>query len=209
MLHYEAVRPDTLGLLKKLMAFNALDSFVLVGGTSLALQFGHRISEDIDMFSVAEFNEDILLNMIQEKFPNTNVGGTGIRTLNLMLDEVKVDLLRYNYPLLEEIIVEDGIRMMGKRDISAMKLSAISSRGAKKDYYDLYFLLQHYSIGEMLEFYQTKFNIQNIFHVVKSIDYFDDAEKSKDVEEIISVSWKEVKAYISKAKLEYEKLRFQ
>ena len=61
MLHYEAVKPDTLGVLKKLMAFKPLDSFALVGETSLALQLGHRISEDIDMFTITEFNEDILV----------------------------------------------------------------------------------------------------------------------------------------------------
>src|SRR5947207_12738724 len=108
MLQYEAVRPDTLGLLKKLMSFHPLNSFLLVGGTSLALQFGHRISEDIDMFSVVEFDENILLNMLQEEFPGINVGSTGIRTLNLMIDNIKVDLLRYNYPLLDGPLIEDN-----------------------------------------------------------------------------------------------------
>jgi hypothetical protein len=186
------------------MAFEPLGSFVLVGGTALALQLGHRISEDIDMFTRAGFDEDILLNIIQEHFRfQLNMNKKGIRTLNLIIDGVKTDLLCYNYPVIDDLIIEDGIRMMGKKDIAAMKLSAISSRGEKKDFYDLYFLLHYFTLQEMLGFYQQKFSIANTFHVIKSLDYFMDAESSKDVEMLHRIEWKEVKKYITERKNEF------
>ena len=206
MLHYEAVEPGTLGLLKNLMGFKPLNSFLLVGGTALALQLGHRKSEDIDLFTSQEFDEDILLNMIQEQFGfQVNLNKKSVRTLNLMIDCVKTDLIRYNYPLIDEVIIEDGIRMMGKKDIAAMKISAISSRGEKKDFYDLYFLLHDFTLQQILDFYQKKFSVSNVFHVIKSLDYFADADASKDVEMLDKIDWKVVKRFIAERKNEFAK----
>jgi predicted nucleotidyltransferase component of viral defense system len=178
------------------MNLKALDTFVLVGGTALALQLGHRLSDDLDMFSEKPFNEDSLLNLIQQNFENTNIIGRDVQTLNMAINNIKVDLIQYNYPLLEDIVVESGVRMMSTKDIAAMKLSSVSSRGVKKDFYDIYFLLQQYSLQQMLAFYQAKFKVNNVFHVLKSLDYFDDAEKSADVALLTDVSWEMVKKYI-------------
>jgi hypothetical protein len=177
------------------MAFKPLDNFLLVGGTALALQLGHRQSIDIDLFSTESFDEEILIQQLAENY-SIEYSNKGIRTLNLQLNGIKTDILGYKYPLIGTPVIEDGIRMMGRKDISAMKLGAISGRGKKKDFYDLFFLLKEFSISEMLSFYSQKFNVTNVFHIIKSIDYFVDAEIDADIKCLENISWKEVKKKI-------------
>ena len=84
--------------------------------------------------------------------------------------------MNYKYPLLTDFLVIDTIRMLSTKDIAAMKLNAIAGRGSKKDFIDLYFLLQEFSLTEILSFYEQKFNDCSIFLVQKSLTYFEDAD---------------------------------
>ena len=119
-----------------------------------------------------------------------------------------MDIVRYDYPWLDEEIITEGIRMATTKDIAAMKISAIGSRGAKKDFYDLYFLLDIYSIQEILSFFTQKYNISNIFHFVQSLVYFDDAEKTEQPKTYKPLSWGKVKARIIREiqNIDFEKL---
>ena len=79
------------------------------------------------------------------------------------------------YPLLDDCLVVDNIRMLSTKDIAAMKLSAIAGRGSKKDFIDLYFLLEKFSLAEILSFYTQKYHDGSAFMVQKSLTYFEDA----------------------------------
>lgn len=177
------------------MLLPALEGFHLVGGTALALQIGHRISIDLDLFSPQKFDSEELLGILSESY-TLGIDDKGIRTLNLRINDVKVDILHYPYPLIQEPLLVDGIRMVGRKDICAMKLAAIASRAAKKDFFDLFFLFREYQFPEMLEFYREKYNMDDIFHVLKSVAYFVDADESPDPNCLEEVSWEEVKAGI-------------
>ena len=144
MLKYETVYPGTLELLKKLMAHPALENFYLVGGTALSLHLGHRISVDLDLFTNSEFDTQDLVQQLENEISIEKVIGEAKNTLNLVIDNVEVDILRHNYPLIEPVSIIDDIRLLSDKDIAAMKLSAIARRGSKKDFYDVYFLLQKY-----------------------------------------------------------------
>lgn len=98
------------------------------------------------------------------------------QTLISTIDQVKVDFIKFHYPYIRPFVEIENIRMASLEDIAAMKLDAITGRGSKKDFYDLYFLLHHYSIDELFSFYTEKYPHQTTFHVVRSLTYFDDAE---------------------------------
>ncbi|MCF8256057.1 MAG: nucleotidyl transferase AbiEii/AbiGii toxin family protein [Flavobacteriales bacterium] len=192
MLRTETVEPGTLELLRSLMRLPELEGFLLVGGTSLSLQIGHRISIDLDLFSTAKFDAEAVLDALREHY-QVDIAEKGIKTLNLRVNDVKVDILHYPYPLLQAPVTVDGIRMIGRQDICAMKLSAISSRAAKKDFFDLFFLFREFQFAEMLDFYRQKFGTEDIFHVLKSVTYFVDADESPDPNCLENITWEQVK----------------
>ena len=108
------------------------------------------------------------------------------------------------YPWIDEGVIEDGIRMASPRDIAAMKVNAIMGRGSRKDFIDMYFLLQHYTLQDILGFYQQKYPENNIFRALMSLSYFTDAEGQMMPEMFVPVSWETMKEYI---KGEVEKIR--
>jgi predicted nucleotidyltransferase component of viral defense system len=199
MLQYQAVEPATLGLLKKLLIQPYLEKFYLVGGTALALHLGHRISVDIDLFTLEDFNPEEILTYLSSDF---NTIEPLIKTNNTLLAEVdgiRTDLIKFNYPF-QEVIEEDNIRLLSLEDIAPMKLDAITGRGKKKDFYDLFYLLQHFTLPEMLDLHKQKYQHSTIFHVIKSLTWFEDAEP--DAEPLVldkSISWQIVKNEISKS----------
>ncbi len=177
MLHKETVDGNTLELIEKLQSDIMLQDFVLVGGTALSLQIGHRLSIDIDFFSKEEFDPQELLEHLEQHY--------GFReqyrhksTLKGIVNGISVDLLRHNYDYVVPPKSVGGITMAGKQDIAAMKVNAITGDGTRvKDFIDIYFLLKDFSFADIIGFYKTKYNARNDFHAVKSLTYFDDIVK--------------------------------
>jgi hypothetical protein len=199
MLYYETVESITLGLLKNLMDKVYLKPFFLVGGTALALQIGQRKSDDLDLFSIDDFDPDILLENLKSNYDiveRAKSKGSLITEIN----GIKTDFIRFKYSLIKPLVVTDSIRYLALEDIAPMKLDAITGRGTKKDFYDIFFLLKYFTIGEMLNLYDKKYSHSTAFHVIKSLSYFDDAETQADpIVTDNSVTWNLVKKEISKA----------
>jgi predicted nucleotidyltransferase component of viral defense system len=175
MLQLQTVKPNTLELLRSFMQKEYLNSFVLVGGTALALQMGNRESIDLDLFSTDDFSSNEILSSLLNDYQiivNNQLTQTLISTIN----QVKVDFIKFHYPFIRPFVIIENVRMASIEDIAAMKLDAITGRGSKKDFYDLFFLLQHYSIDELFSFYSEKYPHQTTFHVIRSLSYFEDAE---------------------------------
>jgi len=210
MLQYRAVYSETLELLKILMKYDSLRQTFLVGGTALALQLGHRISVDIDLFSETDFDtneilselrQDLELQVIMQKEKNSLIINS--RKKNTNNEFVKVDFVKYAYPLLKELKNEDGIRLLSIEDIIPMKLSAIANRGAKKDFFDIYELMKTYSLSDMLELFSRKYPDIAHFHILKSLTYFDDAEEDFDPITLLNTDWEIVKQTIENKVNEY------
>jgi len=196
MLYTETVEPNTLGLLKDLSKETILKNFVLVGGTALALQIGHRKSIDLDFFSPNTFDSQVLLNKLQENFDIVPVNIDN-NTLIAEINGIKVDFIRFRYNFQKPYLIEDGLKILTPTDIAPMKIDAITGRGHKKDFFDLYFLLQYFSLDQILENYKTMFGHSIIFHVLKSLTYFEDAEINPDPILISDeINWKKVKTKI-------------
>jgi hypothetical protein len=176
-----------------------LQRFNLVGGTSLSLQIGHRISIDLDMFTTEPFDTNDLKSNLEDDFPAFQVILESPNTLITNINNIKVDFIRFKYGFAYPILFEDQIRLAHINDIASMKLDAITGRGKKKDFFDLYFLLKRYSLNELLTLYQEKYQHSTIFHVVKSISYFDEAEAEPDPIIIDKrVTWMKVKKALAK-----------
>jgi hypothetical protein len=196
MLQTETVEPDTLGLLKRLSRETALAHFVLVGGTALALQIGHRKSIDLDFFCPEPFDAHKLLSNLQDKYEIIAIN-IDDNTLIAEVNGVKVDFIRFRYPFKKPYLIEDGITLLDINDIAPMKIDAITGRGHKKDFFDLYFLLKHFSLADILDKYKTMFGHSIIFHVLKSLTYFDDAELNPNPLTMDkSISWPIIKKKI-------------
>lgn len=198
MLQTKAVEHLTLELLKKLMQKDYLDNFVLVGGTALALQLGHRRSIDLDFFTIHDFQSETLVQNLKKEFV-LEIRLQLPQTLITELNKIKVDFVRFNYPFIRPVLNSDGIRLLDIEDIAAMKLDAITGRGNKKDFYDLYYLLQKYDLNKLLDFYQEKYTHNTTFHVVRSLTYFEDAENQPDPNVFDrQITWDKIKSKIIK-----------
>ncbi|MCF8248072.1 MAG: nucleotidyl transferase AbiEii/AbiGii toxin family protein [Saprospiraceae bacterium] len=196
MLHFQTVEPATLELLKELQSSPFLEKFYLVGGTAIALHLGHRMSIDLDLFSFEDFDSSELYEKLRDKYQTVEDVITSDATLLCFINKIKTDFIRYKYPPSSPAIIEEGIRLLALDDLVSMKLSAIAGRGKKKDFYDIYFLLRHYTIPQMIELYEAKFEAASVFHLLKSLVYFEDAEP--DAEPILfeKITWATVKKAI-------------
>ena len=193
--YLETVESSTLELLKKLQRLPVLEQTRLVGGTALALQLGHRKSIDLDFFGTVDCEAEYLRESI-----------AGIASLTILkesphihiyiVDGIKVDIVNYKYPWLDDVVLEQGLRLASVSDIAAMKITAIIGRGTKKDFIDIAFLLHHFSLEEILHFYAAKYNDSSVFMAMKSLAYFDDAEADPMPDMFVNQSWQQVKAYI-------------
>ncbi|MCK9400284.1 MAG: nucleotidyl transferase AbiEii/AbiGii toxin family protein [Bacteroidales bacterium] len=207
MLHTEAVDASILELLKLLQSKEYLKGFYLAGGTALALYFGHRNSVDIDLFSNFNFDSAGILENINQDFqfqlfnsaPNTLTGSIG---------KIKVDIIAHRYPYIKDPNIHNDISILAEQDIVAMKLNAISTSGQRvKDFIDIYYLLDKFDLAEMLSYYKAKYNQQNETHVLKSLIYFDDVDRSdwpiliKDPQ----LKWSEIRKRIEKVVMLYTK----
>ncbi|WP_276977366.1 nucleotidyl transferase AbiEii/AbiGii toxin family protein [Flavobacterium filum] len=174
------VHPNTFNLIQELQSLDFLKGFYLVGGTALALKIGHRNSIDIDLFNQDEFNDNELLENLLEKF-DLNLIYNRKNTIVCSINEVKTDFIRHNYPLINNPITEEGITYLSLEDICAMKLHAIQNSGKRlKDFIDIYFLLEHFSLNQMLGFYEIKYKYSNKLIALRAINYFDDIDPSID-----------------------------
>lgn len=180
-----------------------LADIYMAGGTALALQIGHRFSYDFDFFTPKEFDENMMVQRIKELMPEFELERKEWRTILGYIKESRFSLFFYSYPLLFKTNNFLGADVADIRDIAAMKIAAISDRGIKKDFIDLFFIIKKekiLSLEKALELYDKKFETlkQNKLHILKSLQYFVDAEESEMPKMIKPVSWPEVKSFFKK-----------
>lgn len=202
MLHYETVEPNTLELLKKLQALPVLRNTRLVGGTSLALQLGHRKSVDLDLFGNIDCDQQELLDALHTCGTVTQLkASTNINIF--VINGVKVDVVNYTFPWLEDAIVEDGIVLAKLQDIAAMKVNAVIGRGTRKDFIDLAYIMKSYTLPQVLHFYFAKYPEASMFLAAKSMAYFADADMDPMPYMFTKETWNDIKTNISKQYEEY------
>lgn len=198
--HWEAVTPDIRNLLPLLGRAADLEPFYLAGGTALALRIGHRISVDLDFFGMVEDFDAEWQRRIGEqlatKFRVHRENYTPFG-LNMVVEGVYVGLLTYGYAMLDPLDTVADIKVAGFADIGWMKLEAIVDRGARKDFYDLYFIAQHVSLDMLFERRSEKYPYWQNFaaNVLSAMTDFDIADTQEDPNLLVPITWPQVKEF--------------
>lgn len=200
MLYFNTISHELHRLLNAIQ--RDFENLPLVGVTGLALHYGHRESIDLDFFGEMTYETEEIVDKIK------NYGELQIlkRSQNInvfQINDIKVDFVNYNYKWLEKPIQDSGITLATDKDIAAMKIAAITGRGSKKDFIDLYFLLNHYTLTEMLTMYEAKYPDASMFLALKSLTFFEDAEIEPMPKMLVQVSWEEVKEQIQQEVRQY------
>lgn len=197
-MHIESIDKKTIRVLEEIKKSGIARDFYLAGGTGLAMQLGHRLSVDLDWFSTKAFSA-VKLKKELSHLGKLKITGEEPGTLHGVLDGVKISFFRYEYKPLFSFVDGGGIKIADARDIAAMKLDTISSRGSKKDFIDLYFLLQEYSLDDVIGFFEKKYHAikYNKIHILKSLTYFENAESEPMPIMLKRVGWNNVKKVIT------------
>jgi len=194
--HRRVIPASTEASLCALRDARLLDRFYLAGGTGLALQFGHRLSLDLDFFAKEQFDEEMLLQRVQA-LDGFALVAKAPYTLHATVQETKVSFLGYAYPVLFPTNPFLEVAVADPRDIACMKVSAVAGRGTKRDFVDLYLCAKQYGLKEILRLFDQKFAQTHYsrIHILKSLTFFSDAEKDPMPHMLVPLDWDTVKQF--------------
>ncbi len=187
---------DALAVLGK---SGAVGDAYLAGGSALALQLGHRRSEDLDFFSSRKFSPDALAGTLSQLGTFEKTFAKGITLLG-EFNGIKFSYFQYQYPLVTATTTYSAVAIAQPGDIAAMKLGAIMDRGKKRDFVDL-FVLAHRGLPfeAMFTLYDKKYHAleNNVFSLLRAMNYFDEADTTDMPEMLIPLSWDEIKKFFT------------
>ena len=194
-MHPKVLSPGAWKTVRKLAVDGWLDSWTLAGGTGLALQLGHRYSEDLDLFGPEPFDPERLAHGLTA-IGDVRVQDRSMDTLHLELDGLRISYLRAERPLLFTGTPYRGLSVADPRDVAVMKVIAIGGRGSRKDFVDLYFYLRTGgTLNGVFALVERRFRglDYNEYHLLKSLVFFQDAEEEPMPKMIRPVEWERVK----------------
>ena len=203
MLRKETISPDCLILLQELMTLPELQTFRLAGGTALSLQYGHRISVDLDMFTDHSFDLAELEVALRERYPTFIKDFSNRLGFSGYINGVKADFVNWSVPFMRPVIEIDNIRLTSPEEIAAMKLETVSSRQMKKDYYDIYELLKWYSLAQLFDFYKERYPYNNAKTPIEFLIAAHLADESPEPEMLNTTDWATVKTTIQDSARDY------
>ncbi len=199
-------------VLEKIAPVIRNEKFYLAGGTGLALQIGHRLSEDMDFFKGAYFNERVLLSELRSIVDSCEEILVEKQTVWTLLNGVRCSFFFYEVPLVFTPIEFEGMEIARWEDILAEKFKTISQRGSKKDFYDVFLVTgaKSLTIEEAVGYLRKRFESTglNTYHILRSLTYFEDADGEPDpvLAEGYQYSWEEVKSFFLQNIKEFERV---
>jgi len=197
-MHPKVLEPAGWKVVRSLTKLGIIDGWVLAGGTALALQLGHRRSDDLDFLTADSFEVDHLLQDLTE-IGKVTVHDRGRGTLHTTIESVRVSFLDAQAPFLFPGTPYRGLLLADPRDIAVMKLVAVGGRGSRKDFVDLYFYLRSGGdFAQAMIWLENRF-IQvdyNSYQILKSLTWFEEAEQEPMPRMIRDVSWPQIKKTI-------------
>lgn len=175
--------------------------FYLAGGTSLALQIKHRTSLDFDFCTPKEFYPSKLKDEFNERLKGVKEIHIAKDTLILEIEGVIVSFFAYPYKMLEPYVQLGEVKLASLKDIAAMKIVAIAQRGRRRDFIDMYFLINIFGLKEIINSAKQKYPKLNIYTVLQGLTYFKDADEDSEEKRLRlfeEVNWRKVKNDIIK-----------
>jgi hypothetical protein len=198
--HPEVLNPLQKKILQQLGPILMRQHYYLGGGTTIAIYLGHRHSVDLDWFTEEGITDPMrLAQNIRDKGIPFVTGQIERGTLHGTISGVRISFLEYKYPLLKPLIIwqKAACQLATLEDLACMKLSALTQRGSKKDFVDIYALgLRYFSLRDMLRLYQKKFSVEDMGHVLYGLSYFDDADKERLPKMFWDTDWRTIKKTI-------------
>ncbi len=186
--------------MKSLSRFIQSHGFYLAGGTAVAIRLGHRRSIDLDYFCTDDFDEHALAKELRTKF-GVNVQSLSKNTINCTLNRVSISFMTFRHEPLGESELWAPFRtpIASEADLITMKLNAIVNRGLKKDFIDLYALLESgWTLKESISLFQSRFGLSGAGHLFRALTYFDEANREPTPKAIWQIDWRVVKSTIRK-----------
>ena len=203
MLYWNTVNESLKDVLLLLMESPMFNQFRLVGGTSLSLQLGHRMSVDIDLFTDAPYNSidfDQIDTFLKDNFPYVD-GSFGMLVANGRsysvgkgkTDNIKLDI-NYTDPPIQQPLVLQGVRLATIEEIIAMKMEIVQDAGRKKDFWDIHEVLDQYAIPKMIALHEERYPYgHNGALILKQLEDFTKADKEIDPQCLRGKHWELIK----------------
>lgn len=173
------------------------ENLAVLKNAALSLHYGHRFSNDLDFFSATPESSSVISSTLLSK-GKLDIFQHDEGTFNGQLNEVKISFFRYPYALLKPTVQFDGINVASIEDLACMKIDAISSRGTKRDFVDLFTIChKEYQLADLMKLFEVKYeNVHfTMLHILKSLVYFDDAEDDVIPQMLEKVAWGEIKGF--------------
>ncbi len=213
--HWESLTPVTRDAFHLLGGLGFINRFYLAGGTGLSLHLGHRFSVDLDFFSaeansVGNDERSVLRSLLDD--PTLEITFDKDSTFVAIWRGVGVSFFRLNlYPVVKPPLLLDGIPLASVEEIGAMKLAAIIDRGTRKDYVDLYFILQRVSLDSLFRVAAKKYAKVRSFPVsaTRALSYFDDAESLPMPQMIDKTPWSKMRKFLEAKAIEAGRQRLE
>lgn len=206
----ETLLPDTLRALKEIKPEILPPKTYLAGGSSLALQIGHRISVDLDFFTSESFDETVLSNELR-KIARFSLEQKGNLSVLGKIGETRFSIFSYPYNLIAPAVTFDKIHLADKKDLAAMKIHALEDRGTKRDFIDVFFLAKSFTLEQMMGFYDQKYHCldDHLYNIIRSLNYFSDAEGEEIPTMLQPIVWKKIKEFFQGEALRLSKTRLK
>lgn len=183
------------------LSFTKEQGLYLAGGTALALQMGHRTSVDFGFYTTKHFKKGNLLKPFKDNLKGHKF--TVLRdiddTFEIQLNDIQLSCFYYQYPLISSLIDCQNVKIASIEDIAAMKIVAISQRGKRRDFIDIYYLIKKLGLAEILALTKKKYPELDQYNALRGLVYFNDADQDKEasrVETFEKISWLKTKRYI-------------
>ena len=200
MFHPSIIDAGTYSTLQKIFEVDEIKKyFALASGTSLALQLQHRHSIDLDIFSAKPINTRIIeVDISSQPGLDFKLVNSNKNMLFSFINSIKCDFIYEPAILLNPFTVNEKVNYFSVQDIAAMKMHSICGRGKKKDFFDVYVLIENFGWQTMLQWFEQKYDSSQLYFLMRSILYFNDADEDPDIEGIppYTKSWTEIKTYI-------------
>ena len=187
-------------LLKKISEVVSIDDYYMIGGTALSLQLGLRESYDFDFCVKNEFNNEILLNELKS-IGNVEVIQNQKGTCDVILNGVQVSFFYYPNKVLKDFTKAEempNLKMASVLDIAVMKVVAIGGREEKKDFFDLYNIIEkcNITVKELVNGLKQKCgNNINYVNIIMGLSYFEDAEDEILPNAFVDYNWENIKEF--------------
>lgn len=209
-MYWNIIDKDRYSLLKKISETISLPNYYMIGGTALSLQLCLRESYDFDFCVPEEFNNEILLQELK-KLGKLEVKQNQKGTCDVILNDVQVSFFYYPNEILKDFIIDvdmPKLKIASILDIAVMKIIAIGGRGAKKDFFDLYNIINNnnITIDELINgLIKKSGNNINYVNTIMGLSYFEDAESEILPKTFVEYNWEKIKKFFVNFQKDFQK----